>query len=248
MKAIAILPARFGSQRYPGKPLLRETGKYLIQHVHEQVSRCRHVSSVLVATDDQRIFDAVISFGGSVVMTRDDHPTGTDRVAEAAAATDAELVINVQGDEPEIDPASIDQLVEMMRDDPAVPIGTLACPFSAGSDPTNPNAVKVALSQTGRALYFSRSLIPYPRDQGGRSVEPSNWLLHLGLYAYRRDFLFKLSTLPPTPLEQVEKLEQLRVLEHGYPMAVAKVSRATGGVDTPEDYAAFVARWRSRNS
>ncbi len=244
MKAIAIIPARYASTRFPGKPLLKETGKFLIQHVYEQVSRCRTLTSVVVATDDARIHEAVASFGGMAVMTREDHPTGTDRVAEAAATTDADLIVNVQGDEPEIAPENIDRLVDIMRDDPATPIGTLACPFPSDGDPKNPNGVKVVISQTGRALYFSRSLIPYPREAKGAPDNPSNWLLHLGLYAYRREFLFKLAKLAPTPLEEREKLEQLRVLEHGYSMAVAVVSRATGGVDTPEDYAAFVARWR----
>lgn len=246
MKAIAVIPARHASVRLPGKPLLRETGKYLIQHVYEQAKKAATISRVVVATDDQRIYDAVRSFGGEAAMTRADHPSGTDRVAEVAAGTDADLIVNVQGDEPELEPASIDQLVRLMESNADAPIGTLACPFTVNSNPSDPNAVKVVVDQCGRAMYFSRALIPFPRDAGGRVETPSNWLLHLGIYAYRRDFLLKLATLSPTTLEKAEKLEQLRVLEHGYPLVVGVVQRAAIGIDTPEDYAAFVGRHASR--
>lgn len=246
MHAAAIIPARYSSTRLPGKPLLRETGKYLIQHVYEQASKASRVSRVVVATDDRRIFDAVRSFGGEAVMTREDHPSGTDRVAEAARSIDAEIIVNVQGDEPEMEPGHIDRLVALMEEHGDAPIGTLACPFAADGDPRDPNKVKVVLDGRGRALYFSRSLIPYPRDAGGVPGRPADWLLHLGLYAYRREFLFALASLPPTPLEQAEKLEQLRVLEHGHAMVVAVVDKAARGVDTAEDYAAFVKRHASR--
>lgn len=236
MKAIAVIPARYASTRLPGKPLLRETGKYLIQHVYEQVQRCESIGQVIVATDDQRILDAVNSFGGKAVMTRADHPSGTDRVAEVARGGDADVVVNVQGDEPEIEPSNIDKLVALFSD-PRVEMATLACPFPANADPADPNAVKVAVAANGRALYFSRSLVPYPRDPN--HTRP---LLHIGIYAYRRNFLLKLATLSPTPLEQTEKLEQLRVLEHGHSISVALVDRAAIGIDTPEDYAAFVVR------
>jgi 3-deoxy-manno-octulosonate cytidylyltransferase (CMP-KDO synthetase) len=242
VKAIAIIPARYASTRFPGKPLVKETGKYLIQHVCEQVGRASSITEVIVATDDERIAQAVRSFGGRVAMTRADHPSGTDRVAEVAQGLDAEIIVNVQGDEPEIEPAGIDKLVGLLAGDPAVQIGTLACPFGADTDPTDPNAVKVVLDARGRALYFSRSLIPYPRDTAGRPDRPGRWLLHLGIYAYRRSFLLKLAKLPPTPLEQREKLEQLRVLENGLTMAVGIVEKAAIGIDTPEDYAAFVGR------
>ncbi|MBN2562693.1 MAG: 3-deoxy-manno-octulosonate cytidylyltransferase [Phycisphaerae bacterium] len=267
MKAIAIIPARYGSTRFPGKPLANKTGKYLIQHVCEQVARAKAVAEVIVATDDERIFRAVRSFGGSAVMTRGDHASGTDRVAEVAAGLDAGIVVNVQGDEPEIEPANIDKLVALLADNANIPIGTLACPFPADADPADPNAVKVVLDARGRALYFSRSLIPYPRETAGKPTDganrrntaagpgtrgnarssgplgdPARWLLHIGIYAYRRAFLLELAKLPPTPLEQSEELEQLRVLEHGHPMAVAVVEQATVGIDTPEDYAAFVHR------
>ena len=258
MNAIAVIPARYASTRFPGKPLARETGKYIIQHVYEQVARATSISRTIVATDDERIFRAVQSFGGGVVMTRADHPSGTDRVAEAVADSDADVVVNVQGDEPEIEPADIDQLVALLSSRPDVPMGTLACPFPVGGDPADPNAVKVVLDTRGRALYFSRSLIPFPREAAGRAAvsgprgavaahsepigSPPAWLLHIGIYAYRRPFLLSLAKLPPTPLEQIERLEQLRALEHGYSIAVAIVERAAIGIDTPEDYAAFVRR------
>ncbi|MBI5763585.1 MAG: 3-deoxy-manno-octulosonate cytidylyltransferase [Planctomycetes bacterium] len=247
MKAIAVIPARYASVRLPGKPLLRETGKFLIQHVYEQATKAATLSRVVVATDDQRIYDAVKSFGGEAAMTRADHPSGTDRVAEVAAGTDADVIVNVQGDEPELEPTSIDQLVQLMAANVDAPIGTLACPFATNSNPADPNVVKVVIDQRGRAMYFSRALIPFHRDAGGRVETPSNWLLHLGIYAYRRDFLMKLATLPPTQLEKTEKLEQLRVLEHGYPLVVGVIPRAAIGIDTPEDYAAFVGRHGSRS-
>lgn len=251
MAAVAIIPARFGSTRFPGKPLARQTGKPLIQHVVERVASARSIATCIVATDDERIADAVRSFGGAVEMTREDHPSGTDRIAEVAARrSDLDprtLIVNVQGDEPEIEPASLDQLVSRLEDDPRYSMGTLACPFPADSDPADPNSVKVALSQRGEALYFSRALIPYPRDaaarlEGARAPRP---LLHLGVYAYRRAFLLEVAGWQPTPLEQTEKLEQLRVLEHGHAIAVEVVDRAYPGVDTPADYERFVARWRA---
>lgn len=242
MKAVAVIPARYASTRFPGKPLANETGKYLIQHVYEQVRGARSIAEVIVATDDPRICEAVESFGGRVVMTRADHPSGTDRVAEAAEALDADVIVNVQGDEPEIEPESIDRLVALLAEETDVQIGTLACPFAADADPADPNAVKVVLDARNRALYFSRALIPYPRDAKGQPDAPSQWLLHIGIYAYRRKFLLQLAKLPQTPLEQREKLEQLRALEHGFPIAVALIKQAAVGIDTPEDYAAFVQR------
>lgn len=244
MKTVAIIPARYASTRFPGKPLAKETGKYLIQHVYEQVRKASLISDVIVATDDRRIVEATESFGGSAVMTREDHPSGTDRVAEVASGLDAEMIVNVQGDEPEIEPRYIDELISLLRNDKDVSIGTLACPFSQDSNPGDPNAVKVVLDGRGRALYFSRALVPYPRDDEGRVDAPGHWLLHLGLYAYRRDTLLQLAKLPPTPLEHREKLEQLRFLEHGFRISVAVVDQATVGIDTPEDYAAFVRRAR----
>ncbi len=242
MSAVAIIPARYASTRFPGKPLANRTGKYLIQHVYEQVCRARSLDRVIIATDDDRIFSAVRGFGGEAAMTRSDHQTGTDRIAEVAAGLSADLVLNVQGDEPEIDPESIDLLVSLMHDQRDASMATLACPFPADSDPTSPNAVKVVIDRRRTALYFSRSLIPYPRDDKGVVDTPGNWYLHLGIYAYRRDFLLSYASLPVSRLEQVEKLEQLRALENGHRIVVGLVRQAGVGIDTPEDYEAFVNR------
>lgn len=248
MTAAAVIPARFASSRLPGKPLLRETGKYLIQHVCEQVSRAKRLTSVIVATDDERIAKAVESFGGQARMTRPEHPSGTDRVAEVAAGLKEKIILNIQGDEPEIEPAAIDQLVGLLEDRDAAPIATLACPFPADADPADPNTVKVAIDQRGRALYFSRAPIPYPRDTAGRITDPRAYRLHIGIYGYHRETLLQLASLKPSPLEQVEKLEQLRFLENGFPIAVGLVDRAAVGIDTPEDYSAFVDRVRAVQS
>jgi 3-deoxy-manno-octulosonate cytidylyltransferase (CMP-KDO synthetase) len=249
MNVVAVIPARMGSTRLPGKPLLRETGRPLIQHVVEQVSRARRVSAVIVATDDARIAEAVQSFGGRAVMTRVDHVSGTDRVAEVAAGLDAEIVLNVQGDEPEMDPANVDYAVEILVEHPDAGISTVACPFPSDAprggvgSPADPNTVKVVVDGRGRALYFSRAPIPFPRDAGGR-FPPDHFLLHLGLYGFRRPVLLDVAQLSPTGLEQIERLEQLRWLEHGYAIAVAIGEHPSAGIDTPEDYAAFVARQR----
>lgn len=252
MQVLAVIPARFGSTRYPGKPLLRQTGKFLIQHVYERAQAARRIDRVLVATDDERIRAAVESFGGMAVMTRSDHPSGTDRIAEVARKHDGppdQIIVNVQGDEPEIESAYLDRLVERMESDAAAPMATLACAFAAGANPHDPNCVKVVCNRDGRALYFSRALVPYPRDAGGQVTDPAGWLLHLGVYAYRRSFLLELAGWRPTTLEQTEKLEQLRVLEHGHAIAVEIVERAAVGIDTPEDYEKFVERHsRSQHS
>jgi 3-deoxy-manno-octulosonate cytidylyltransferase (CMP-KDO synthetase) len=246
LAAVAIIPARYQSTRFPGKPLANETGKYLIQHVYDNVLLARKLSKVIVATDDQRIFDAVRSFGGAVVMTRSDHVCGTDRIAEVARTLNDEVLVNVQGDEPEIDPAQIDQLVELLERNRECEMATLACPFETVEDVISPTTTKVVLDQRGRALYFSKGVIPFARDDGGKVKNPRGWLLHLGIYAYRRDFLLRFSSMPPTPLERIEKLEQLRALENGYEIAVGVVDRAAIGIDTPEEYAAFVARVKGR--
>lgn len=199
---------------------------------------------MIVATDDVRIRDAVESFGGLAAMTREDHPSGTDRVAEVAAGLDAELILNVQGDEPEIDPGHLDLLIARMEQDKNAEIGTLCCPFGKQADPRDPNKVKVVVSAGGRALYFSRSLIPFPRDAAGVPEDPSQWLLHVGVYAYRRAALVKLAAMPPTSMEVTERLEQLRALENGMAITVVRVEHGASGIDTPADYAAFVARCR----
>jgi 3-deoxy-manno-octulosonate cytidylyltransferase (CMP-KDO synthetase) len=248
MQVVAVIPARFGSTRFPGKPLAHQTGKFLIQHVYEQVVAARRVNRCLVATDDQRIADAVESFGGEAVMTRADHASGTDRIAEVVRGLSGQpddVILNVQGDEPEIEPGYLDRLVERLAADRACPVATLASPFPPQADPHDPSCVKVVCDHDGKALYFSRALIPYPRKNHAATGDP-RWLLHLGVYAYRRAFLLEFATWETGPLERVERLEQLRVLERGHAMAVEVVAQACAGVDTPEDYGQFVARWRAR--
>jgi 3-deoxy-manno-octulosonate cytidylyltransferase (CMP-KDO synthetase) len=237
-RAIAIIPARYASVRFPGKMLASETGKPLIQHVCERAALAKLVDRVIVAADDQRIIDAVAKFGGEAVMTRADHPNGTSRLAEAAASLEAGLIVNVQGDEPEIDPRLIDLAIETLGRHDRCVVSTVASPFSPDEDPVNPNIVKVVLDRRGHALYFSRGLIPVDRDGAG-DCPP---LKHVGLYVYRREFLLKYVQLQPTPLEQAEKLEQLRILEHGHQIAVAVSTAHHHGIDTPEQYAAFVKR------
>jgi 3-deoxy-manno-octulosonate cytidylyltransferase (CMP-KDO synthetase) len=305
-----IIPARFGSTRFAAKILASQTGKPLVQHVVEQARKCRRVRDVIVATDDQRIVDALRPFETKAVMTATTHQSGTDRIAEVARNLDDEIVVNVQGDEPEIEPETIDALIERLQtssDDMA----TAATPFAPQDDPTNPNLVKVVMSPEGRAIYFSRSAIPFYRDnpppspgtpgegrgegktawaegRGQRAGEmrdasgslpssplprfPSSssgphpnslleyrargqeeqrargqaaaYYLHLGIYAYRRKFLLEFSSWSPTPLEQAEKLEQLRALEHGKSIYVLKINRAVHGIDTEEQYLEFVERYK----
>jgi 3-deoxy-manno-octulosonate cytidylyltransferase (CMP-KDO synthetase) len=245
MKTAILIPARYASTRLPGKPLLRETGKYLIQHVYERACQARCAGLVIVATDDDRIADAVREFGGRVEMTRPDHPSGTDRVAEVARRIAADVVINLQGDEPLIDPASLDLLPELLRRDPDADMATLAVPIRSAEQWHDPTCVKVVRDACGRALYFSRSPIPFARDaQPDFTRQPPLYLQHLGLYAYRRRFLLSLASLPPEPLEEVEKLEQLRALALGRRIHVGVVEHAGRGVDTPADYERFVALYR----
>jgi 3-deoxy-manno-octulosonate cytidylyltransferase (CMP-KDO synthetase) len=253
MQVVAVIPARFGSTRFPGKPLAKKTGRFLIQHVYEQVADARRVDRCIVATDDERIVEAVRSFGGEAAMTRPDHPSGTDRIAEVVRGLPGEpddIILNVQGDEPEIEPAYLDRLVDRLAGESpeAVPAATLACPFPPGADPRDPNCVKVVCDRNKRALYFSRALVPYPQEGDSAAVEHSGWLLHLGVYAYRRAFLLNFAQWNATPLERVERLEQLRILERGYALAVEVVERAGVGINTPEDYERFVARVRSKGA
>jgi len=241
VNATVIIPARYASTRLPGKPLLAETGKPLIQHVVEAVRGARRVGRVVVATDDARIAEAVRGFGGEALMTRADHRCGTDRLAEAAETlhlADEAIVVNVQGDEPEVPPAAVDLLADLLAGSDA-PMATLITPLPAGQA-ADPNRVKCVTDRTGRALYFSRAPIPFDRDAGGGV----SYFLHLGIYAYRTAFLKRFTTLPPTPAERAEKLEQLRALEHGYAILTAEIRYDGAGIDTPEDYAAFVERIR----
>lgn len=240
MKTAIVIPARYASSRLPAKPLLRETGKYLIEHVYERACQSQ-AALVVVATDDERIFHAVSSFGGNVMMTRADHVSGTDRVAEVALKLDADIIVNLQGDEPLIEPETLDFLVGLLQQNAEVEMATLGAPIATREQWLDPNCVKVVRDAAGRALYFSRSPIPFVRDGEPNFHErPELFLQHLGLYAYRRGFLLKLAKLPPEPLEETEKLEQLRVLALGYRIQVGVVPHAHRGVDTPADYARFV--------
>lgn len=233
MNVVCIIPARYGSTRLPGKPLLDIAGKPMIRHVVEQVRRAQRPSRIIVATDDARIVEAVCDFGGEVQLTAANHPTGTDRLAEVAATlTEAELIINVQGDEPLIPPQAIDALADAFSDQPDLQMATLITPL-AEDEFDNPAAVKVAASLDGFALYFSRSLIPYRRNPGPYS----RFFKHIGVYAYRRDFLLQYARLAPTPLELTESLEQLRALEYGFRIRLIETTFRSIGVDTPEDLA-----------
>jgi 3-deoxy-manno-octulosonate cytidylyltransferase (CMP-KDO synthetase) len=245
VKTAIVIPARYASRRLPGKPLLRQTGKYLVQHVYERACLSRRAAEVVVATDDPRIVAAVQGFGGHVVLTGRDHPSGTDRVAEVAERLDADVVVNLQGDEPFIDPEALDRLPELLHADPDADMATLAAPLDSLEQWQDPNCVKVVCDAAGRALYFSRSPVPHVRDGGPDfRARPPRFLQHIGLYAYRRRFLLAFAALPPAPLEQLEKLEQLRVLVHGHRIQVGVVEHAGHGVDTYEDYQCFVAAYR----
>lgn len=240
---VGVIPARLASSRFPEKVLADRTGWPLIRHVYESARRSARLTRLVVAADHPRVVDAVRSFGGEAVLTDVSHPNGTSRLAEAARLLDVPasgVVVNIQGDEPELEPGVIDAAVEALLASDA-PMATVASPFVSGEDPGDPNLVKAVLARDGTALYFSRSLIPHRRS-GGEAAAP---LKHIGLYVYRRPFLDEYLALPPTPLERCEMLEQLRVLEHGRKIAVAVREVRSQGVDTPEQYEAFVSRWRA---
>jgi 3-deoxy-manno-octulosonate cytidylyltransferase (CMP-KDO synthetase) len=242
LAATVVIPARFGSTRFPAKILASETGKPLVQHVVDQAKKCARVDRVIVATDDSRIQAALRPFDTQVVMTSPAHQSGTDRIAEVARQLTADIVVNVQGDEPEIEPETIDALIAHLEKFPQDDMATAATVFPGTMNPLDPNLVKVVLDENDRAIYFSRAPIPYRREAD--FAANACYYLHLGIYAYRRSFLLEFSGWPPTPLEQTEKLEQLRALEHGRSIFVLKIHRATHGIDTPEQYADFVKRRR----
>ena len=240
LSTVAVIPARYASVRFPGKVLADRTGKPLIQHVYERVRRARRVERVIVATDDRRIVEAVERFGGEAVMTDAGHPNGTCRIAEVAPGIGADLIVNVQADEPEIEPALIDLAIAALDGHGSCVASTLAAPFTAAENPADPNIVKVVLDASGRALYFTRALVPHARDGDG----PARPLKHVGMYVYRREYLATYLSLDPTPLEQTEHLEQLRILEHGNEIAVVVVESQHHGIDTPDQYEAFVERMK----
>lgn len=251
MKAAIVIPARYASTRLPGKPLLAETGKPLIQHVYEQAARAKRAADVVVATDDDRIANTVAAFGGDAVMTSADCRSGTARVAEAAARLDADIIVNLQGDEPEVDPGDLDLVIGMHARAQCF-ASTLVCRFpqsaarGAGS-PDDPSAVKAILGETlapgmRRARYFTRRICAYPRDDNGGIRTPERYYLHVGVYAFSQESLSAFAAAPCGALEASERLEQLRILEMGETIAAGEVRAAAPGIDTPEDYAAFVKR------
>lgn len=237
MQAIVIIPARYGATRLPGKPLLPLGGKPVIQHVYERCRAARLAERVLVATDDERILDVVNGFGGEAVMTSAACRTGTDRVAEAASSLEADIVVNVQGDEPLIEPLAVDRLIELMASDPQAAMGTLVRRADNAEEVLDPNIVKVVCGERGRALYFSRSPIPFVRGAHftDETVLHYPYLVHIGIYAFRIGFLAIYATLATTALEACEQLEQLRVLGHGYEIAVAQTDYRSVGIDTERD-------------
>jgi 3-deoxy-manno-octulosonate cytidylyltransferase (CMP-KDO synthetase) len=246
-KILAVIPARWASSRFPGKALARLDSRTMLEHVHERVSMARYLSSVIIATDDERIYKEARRFGARVQMTRGDHPSGTDRVAEVASAwEDAGLVVNVQGDEPLIDPSTIDAAVLPLLEEPAIPMGTLKKRIEDVREISDPNVVKVVTDRFQNAVYFSRSTIPFHRDSksensgtgeaaGHQKHEVAVHHKHIGLYVYKRDFLLRYSALPVGPLEQAERLEQLRALENGFKIRVVETDYESLGVDTPAD-------------
>jgi len=252
MKVVGIIPARLQSSRLSEKLLLQETGRPLLQYVWEVAQSSSALDDVIIATDSARILDVVQNFGGHAELTSN-HPSGTDRVAEVArrCCPDAEIIVNLQGDEPELEATTISALVDAISTRDAE-MATVAAPIHEPDVVDNPDCVKVVVDDNGHALYFSRSPIPCSRDMPVAerlSAEPiSPWLLHIGLYAYRREFLLKLTSMPPSSLEQLEKLEQLRALQSGARIAVAVVPQAAVGIDSAEDYAAFVLRQLTSDS
>ena len=287
MKVLAVIPARYSSTRFAGKVLARDTGKYLIQHTYERACLAKWPEKVLIAADDQKVVEAARTFGAECVLTSPDHQSGTDRIAEAVEIADSgqriadsdgkenlnaihytlnanDIVVNLQGDEPEIDPDNIDYLAKLLIDHPDYPMATLAAEFQTTEQVADPNIVKVIVADSeqriadrkklnakryplnanwGQAIYFSRSPIPYDRDKTGIG-DVKQYLRHIGIYAYRKSFLQKITTLPQTPLEKIEKLEQLRAVENGYGILVGKVEHTCDGIDTPEQYAEFVKRYK----
>jgi 3-deoxy-manno-octulosonate cytidylyltransferase (CMP-KDO synthetase) len=247
-RSYVVIPARYASTRLPRKMLLRETGKTLLQHTYEAACAARKPAGVIIATDHAEIAREVENFRGDFVMTNPDCASGTDRVAEVARKMPrAEILVNVQGDEPEMSPDNIDRVIELLEEDPSAGMATLATRMPSPEQLANPACVKVVFDDAGRALYFSRSPIPFVRDQDATRPfnDPPLFHQHLGIYAYRRDVLLEVAAMRPSSLEQAEKLEQLRMLQSGGTILVAVVDHVASGIDTPADYAAFVARRRA---
>ena len=232
-KVVVVIPARYGSTRLPGKPLVQLAGKPMIQRVYERAKLAKQANQVIVATDDERIVKAVEAFGGEARMTRTDHRTGTERVAEVAAHVEGDIFVNVQGDEPLLDPTAVDTAVSSLLEEPAASISTVATPIKTPGDIMDPNVVKTVLDFDGNALYFSRAPIPWVRDTASKTLV--RHLKHLGLYVFQREALLEYATLPQGELERIEQLEQLRWMENGWKIRVAEVEHDAVSVDVPED-------------
>lgn len=241
VKIIVVIPARYDSTRFPGKVLAKETGKYLIQHTWEQVRKAAIVEKVIIATNSEKVLSACKSFGANCVMTSAGHQSGTDRIAEAVEKIDADIVINVQADEPEIEPSNIEFLAKLMLDNPQAKMATLVAKFENKEQIANPNIVKVIIGKDRFAKYFSRSVIPCCR-KNGTVGDINDYYRHLGIYAYTKDFLLHITKLPAGKLEQIEQLEQLRVLEYGFGILTGLVKHIAPGIDTQEQYLEFVKR------
>ena len=269
MKVIAVIPARYSSTRFAGKVLAKDTGKFLIQHTYERACLAKLPEKVIIAADDEKVVAAAREFGAECVLTSPDHQSGTDRIAEAVVKladsgqriADSgnreeiyakrytlnadDIVINLQGDEPEIDPDNIDFLARLLMDNPDCPMATLSADFQTAEQVADPNIVKVIIGRNKRAIYFSRAPIPYDREASGVG-NVQQYLRHIGIYAYHKQFLLEITALHQTPLEKTEKLEQLRAIENGYPILVGKVEHTCDGIDTPQQYAEFVERCKGR--
>ncbi len=255
MKVLACIPARYGSTRFAGKVLAKDTGKFLIQHTYEQACLAKLPDKVIIAADDERIAAAAKSFGAECILTSPEHKSGTDRIAEAVKKLSAErcplnaddIIVNLQADEPEIDPENIDYLAKLLLDNHQCRMATLVAEFENTEQVKDPNIVKVVVDKDNYAIYFSRASIPYDRESSGVG-EVRQYLRHVGIYAYRKQFLLKITSLPQTKLEKIEKLEQLRAIENGFPVLVGKVKHTCNGIDTPEQYAEFVRRYKKSES
>jgi len=247
VKIIGVIPARFSSTRFPAKVLAKDTGKFLIQHTYERACSAKLLETVVIAADDEKVAVAAKSFNANCVLTSPEHQSGTDRIAEAVTDLDVDIIVNLQADEPEIDPDNIDYLARLLIEADDCPMATLAASFQSAEQVADPNIVKVIIDRRGRAIYFSRSVIPYDRDSAGVG-KVGRYLRHLGIYAYRKQFLLEITKLPQTPLEKTEKLEQLRAIENGYGILVGKVEHTCDGIDTPEQYAEFVRRYKGRKT
>ena len=240
-KTIVVIPARYDSTRFEAKVLAKDSGKFLVQHTYEQALCAKSVDKVLIATDSDIVRSACETFGAECIMTSPAHQSGTDRIAEAVKDISADVIINLQADEPEIEPAYIDNLVRLLAGDPDADIATLVAKFENSGQIADANIVKVVTDTNGRAIYFSRSVIPYDRPAGG--IGPTDgYLRHLGIYAFRKDALLRFTALEQSSLEKTEKLEQLRAIENGMTIITGKVDRVWDGIDTPDQYAEFVKR------